>query len=305
MPIWIAITFASAFLQNMRSVLQKHLKARMGTTGATFVRFGFGVPFALIYLGILTLGFNRPLPVPDLNFALWTIVGGFSQIGATFLLVHLFSFRNFAVGTAYSRTEPAQAALFALIFLSEKISVPVLAAIAISVAGVMLISIARTPMSAKSLAGSLFARTAGIGLLSGTLFGLSAVAYRSASLALAPSLPAADFMMQASFTLTAVILLQTISMGVWIALREPQEMARITSAWKPSLMTGFVGATASFGWFMAMTVQQAAVVKAAGQIEMVFTFASSALIFKERINRLEMAGCLFIVAGVLMLLVRG
>ena len=46
-----------------------------------------------------------------------------AQIGATFLLIHLFSYRNFAVGTAYSRTEPAQAAIFALAFLSVSHSV--------------------------------------------------------------------------------------------------------------------------------------------------------------------------------------
>jgi drug/metabolite transporter (DMT)-like permease len=304
MPVWIIITFLSAFLQNLRSSLQKHLKGKMGTTGATFVRFGFGVPFAILYLAILAIALDRPLPVPDLHFLLWTLTGGFSQIAATFLLVHLFSFRNFAVGTAYSRTEPAQAALFALIFLGEKVSAPVLAAIAISVAGVMAISVARTEFSLGGLFSSLITRTAGIGLLSGTLFGLSAVSYRSASLALAPSLPEPDFMMQASYTLTAVILLQSLAMIIWIALREPDEIGRIARAWKPSLMTGFVGATASFGWFMAMTLQQAAIVKAVAQVEMLFTFATSVLVFKERINRLEVIGCLLIVCGVLLLLLR-
>jgi hypothetical protein len=47
MELWIPITIAAAFLQNLRSAAQKHLKAVMGTTGATFVRFGFGFPFAL------------------------------------------------------------------------------------------------------------------------------------------------------------------------------------------------------------------------------------------------------------------
>ena len=55
MEIWVLITVAAAFLQNVRSAMQKHLKGRMGTTGATFVRFGFGVPFALLYMGILAV----------------------------------------------------------------------------------------------------------------------------------------------------------------------------------------------------------------------------------------------------------
>lgn len=305
MEIWVLITVAAAFLQNVRSAMQKHLKGRMGTTGATFVRFGFGVPFALLYMGILAVVLARPLPVPGATFFLWAVVGGVAQIAATFLLVHLFSFRNFAVGTAYSRTEPAQAAIFALVFLGERVSAGTLIAIAISVAGVMTISVARSVVSLRSLMTSVFTRTAAIGLLSGTFFGVSAVSYRSASLALAPTLPAPDYMVQASYTLVFVIVLQTLLMLGWILLRERDELPRIAAAWRPALLVGFVGATASFGWFMAMTLQQAAVVKALAQVEMLFTFASTVFVFKERINRLEIAGCALIVVGVLALLVYG
>jgi len=305
MEIWVLITITAAFLQNVRSAMQKHLKGRMGTTGATFVRFGFGVPFAALYMAILVLGFGRPLPTPAEDFFFWAVVGGVFQIAATFLLVHLFSFRNFAVGTAYSRTEPAQAALFALVFLGEKASAGTLVAIAISVAGVMIISVARSVVSPRTLVTSVFTRTAALGLLSGMFFGVSAVAYRSASLALAPTLPAPDYIMQASYTLVFVIVLQTVLMLGWIVLRERDELPRIASAWRPALLVGFVGATASFGWFMAMTLQQAAVVKALAQVEMLFTFASTVFIFKERINRLEIAGCALIVVGVLALLAYG
>ncbi|OCO98288.1 MULTISPECIES: DMT family transporter [unclassified Ensifer] len=301
METWVLITVAAAFLQNVRSAMQKHLKGVMGTTGATFVRFGFGLPFAFLYLFLLWQVAGRPLPVPNGTFFLWAVIGGLAQIAATFLLVHLFSFRNFAVGTAYSRTEPAQAALFGLIFLGEKASQGTLVAIAISVVGVMLISVARTTLSARTLVTSVFSRTAGIGLLSGTFFGLSAVSYRSASLALAPSLPAPDYIMQASYTLGFVILLQTVVMLIWIVLRERDELPRIAAAWKPAFVVGFVGASASFGWFMAMTLQQAAVVKVVAQVEMLFTFASSFFIFREWINRLELLGCLLIVLGVVML----
>lgn len=305
MEIWVLITIAAAFLQNVRSAMQKHLKGRMGTTGATFVRFGFGVPFALLYMAVLVFVFARPLPVPGTSFFFWAVIGGVAQIAATFLLVHLFSFRNFAVGTAYSRTEPAQAALFALVFLGEKASAGTLVAIAISVAGVMIISVARSVVSPRTLFTAIFTRTAAIGLLSGTFFGISAVSYRSASLALAPTLPAPDYMMQASYTLVFVIVLQTLLMLGWILLREREELPRIARAWRPAFVVGFVGATASFGWFMAMTLQQAAVVKALAQVEMLFTFASTVFIFKERINRLEVAGCALIVVGVLSLLVYG
>lgn len=298
MELWIPITVAAAFLQNVRSVLQKHLKGAMGTTGATFVRFGFGLPVAIAYLLLLVLFTDDPVPVPNAAFAFWVVIGGLAQIAATFLLVHLFSFRNFAVGTAYSRTEPAQAAIFALLFFSETVSAQAIVAIAISVAGVMLISVARTAVSPVSLVTSLFTRTAGIGLLSGTFFGIAAVAYRAASLALGYP----NFVMQASVTLVSTIFLQSVIMLAWMAWREPAELPRIRAAWKPAALTGLVGATASFGWFMAMTLQQAAVVKALAQVEMLFTFASAVFIFREHVNRLETIGCLLIVAGILVLL---
>jgi drug/metabolite transporter (DMT)-like permease len=298
METWVVMTVAAAFLQNVRSTLQKYLKGRIGTTGATFVRFGFGLPFAFLFLGILYYGMGYSLPTLHWTFGGWIVLAALAQIFAQALLIHLFSYRNFAVGTAYSRTEPAQAALFGLIFLSETVSWVVLMAIAISVAGVMLISIARTELNPTALLTSLASRTVAIGLCSGTFFGIAAVGYRGASL----SLGGPNFLMQGGVTLCAAITFQTIVMMVFIALRDPAEFRRIAAAWKPALAVGFVGASASFGWFTAMTLEKPAVVKAVAQIEMLFTFASTVFIFKERINRLEVAGCVAIVAGILLLL---
>lgn len=299
MELWIPITIAAAFLQNVRSAMQKYLKGVMGTTGATFVRFGFGFPFALLFVWLLNRGAGYALPPLNAEFICWAIVGGLGQIAATFLLVHLFAFRNFAVGTAYSRTEPAQAAVFGLMFLNETVTLGVIAAIAISMCGVMLISVARTEFSWRALVTSIGTRTALIGLASGTLFGVSAVAYRAASLALGGP----NFMMQAAVTLAFVIVFQTVVMGVWMLWKDRAEFGRIATAWKPSLLVGVAGVCASFGWFSAMTLQQAAVVKSLAQIEMIFTFASSVFFFRERINRLETVGCVLIVGGILILLV--
>lgn len=301
MELWIPITIAAAFLQNLRSAAQKHLKGSMGTTGATFVRFGFGLPFALLFLWLLHAVAGHAVPAPNGRFLFWVVVGAFGQIGATFLLIHLFSHRNFAVGTAYSRTEPAQAALFGLVFFGERVTAGALAAIAISVFGVMLISVARMHLSWRNLVASIFARNALVGLASGTLFGVAAVAYRAASL----SLGGPNFMMQAAVTLAWTIALQTAAMGLWMVWKDRAEIGRIAGAWKLSLFTGFVGATASFGWFMAMTLQQAAVVKALAQVEMLFTFAASVFFFREKITRIETAGCVLIVAGILVLVLAG
>ncbi len=297
MELWIPITLAAAFLQNVRSSLQKYLKGRMGTTGATFVRFGFGMPFVLAFLAFLHFQIGYEFPPISPRFLIWMTIGGLSQIAATFLLVHLFSHRNFAVGTAYSRTEPAQAAVFGVLLLGETISVGAIVAIAVCVAGVMLISVAKSSLSPKSLITSLYQRTALIGLASGTGFGLSAISYRAASLALGGP----NFLMQATITLAFVIVLQTVLMLGWILLREPEELSKIAKAWRPSLVTGMAGATASLGWFTAMTLQNAAIVKALAQVEMLLAFATTVFFFKEKISRLETIGCLLVAAGVVLI----
>ena len=87
MELWIPITIAAAFFQNIRSALQKVLKEALSDTGATFVRFGFGFPLALAYLAFLVAWLEEPLPQPNSSFLVFGLVGGTSQILATFLLV--------------------------------------------------------------------------------------------------------------------------------------------------------------------------------------------------------------------------
>ena len=58
--LWIPITILAAFSQNLRSALQKHLKSRLSTAGATYVRFFYAVPFAFLYLFILNQFFYLP-----------------------------------------------------------------------------------------------------------------------------------------------------------------------------------------------------------------------------------------------------
>lgn len=298
METWIALTLGAAFLQNIRSALQKYLKGRMGTTGATFVRFGFGLPFAWGFVFALNGPGGFPIPEPDRIFAFWAVTGGLSQILATALLVHLFSYRNFLAGTAYSRTEPVQAALFGLVFLGDRAGPAVLIAIALSVAGVVLLSLARAGEGRRAIPDALFSREAAIGLASGALFALAAVSYRAASL----SLGSPGFLMQAAFTLAMTVTFQSFAMLAWMLLRKPEQLRLIARAWMPSLMVGATGAAASLGWFAAMTLEQAAIVKTLAQVEILFTLGVSVFIFRERIAAAEIAGSFLVVAGIVALL---
>jgi drug/metabolite transporter (DMT)-like permease len=298
--LWIPLTIAAAFTQNVRSALQKHLKGRLGTTGATFVRFGYGFPFAVLWLFGLTAALDAPIPDLNSRFAVFIVVGGLAQIVATGLLVSLFDRRNFAVGTTYSKTETVQAAVFAIFFLGETISPTATLGILVSLAGVIAISAARGPGGLRSLALSWTDRPALVGLASGAAFGIAAVSVRAASL----SLGGDGFLVQAIFTLACMTTFQTAVMALWMAWRCPHELRASLAAWRVAAWVGLAGAGASACWFTAMTLQHVALVRALGQIELVFTIAASVLFFRERILRLELAGIVLVVAGIVILLLR-
>ena len=298
MELWVPITLAAAFLQNLRSALQKHLKGDLSTSGATFCRFVYAVPLALAYILLLGNGYGLDWPTPNPRFALFAMLGGVAQITATALLVYLFSLRNFAVGTAYSKTETVQAAIFGLLILGEPVSLAAALAIAVSLAGVMAISLARGALTLRNLRLGWTGRAALLGVLSGTFFGVSAVSYRAASL----SLGGDGFLMQAAFTLACVLVFQTALMALWIRVREPGELTRVARAWRVAAFVGVSGMLGSAGWFTAMTLENAAYVRALGQVELVFTFVASWFFFRERSTGLEIGGVLLIVAGILILL---
>jgi uncharacterized membrane protein len=50
-----------------------------------------------------------------------------------------------------------------------------------------------------------------------------------------------------------------------------------------------------------MTIQNAAYVRALGQIELVFTFIASTLFFRERTSPVELLGILLVISGILVL----
>src|SRR6185295_7428067 len=115
------------------------LKALLSTNGANFVRYIYGAPVSLLMLAVIGVT-SGTLPQPDLTFAVLTAIGGIAQIVATSLLIYAFSLRNFAVGTAYSKTETVQVALFATLLLAEPLNLFAWIGIGISLFGVWVLS---------------------------------------------------------------------------------------------------------------------------------------------------------------------
>lgn len=292
MSLWIFFTLFAAAVQTVRFMLQKELKGvGLSTGGATFSRFLFAAPIALAAagVGLAVTG----LSIPPLGPSFWgfILLGAVGQIVATFLTVALFSLRNFAVGIAFTKTETVQVAAFSALILSERISVAGWLAIAIGFAGLMLIS--KTPEPGAPI----FGRAALCGTIAGALFGLSAIGYRGATLALEP-LP---FLLRAVVALAATTCLQTILMLIWQAWREPGEARRVLTLWRRTLPVGVTGVMGSMGWFAAFALQNAAYVRALGQVEIVFTMLASILFFREKLRRREALGIGLVVISVIAL----
>ena len=299
--LWIPLTIGGAFFQNLRSALQKHLKAHLSTAGASYVRFFYAWPFALLYVWGLTHFGGFEVPAINTTFLIYCVLGGLSQIIFTFLLVWLFSFRNFAAGTIYSKTETVQVALLGLLILGDPLSIGAAIAIGVSLIGVLALSMAETSLTLRNLIAGLFSKTTLIGLTCGAFLGASVVLFRGGALALGGD----GFLMQAAMTLAVSVVIQTILMGVYLIFREPDQLRAVLVHWRPSLSVGVAGALASIFWFSAFTLQNAAYVRALGQIELVFTLLASVIFFREKIKSLEVAGIIFIVTGILILVLNG
>lgn len=298
MEIWIPITVFAAFMQNTRSALQKHLKGRLTTLGATYVRFLYAAPFAVAYmLGLHLIG-GSPLPSPNDTFLIYVALGGLSQILFTFLLLWLFSFRNFAAGTTFSKTEVVQIAILGFLVLGDTLTWISGAAIILAAIGVVVLSAAQINVSLATLFTSLGEKSTLIGLASGAFLGASVVFFRGAAL----SLNYPGFLMAAGFTLAVAVVFQTVIMGLYLAWKEPATLKAVVVEWRWSLAVGVAGVLASIGWFTAFTLENASYVRAVGQIELIFTFIASIFFFRERTNRKEVLGILLVAAGIILLI---
>tara|TARA_B110000438_G_scaffold303014_1_gene362722 strand:+ start:2057 stop:2956 length:900 start_codon:yes stop_codon:yes gene_type:complete len=294
--IWIPITIIAAFSQNLRSIFQKKLQENLSNIGATYVRFAYGLPFVIIYFLIVNNFSEDYLSINEINleFMLYCTIGGVSQIIATFLLLKIFVTSNFAVGTVYSKTEPIQAAFFGFILLNEMITLIGFLGILIGLVGIII-----TAFSKINKRYSLLSSTVLLGLLSGTLFGLSAVMFRGAS----HSLYTYNFLLSSAFTLLIAISIQTIILTFYIYFTDIKQFYLIVVNWKQSVIVGLFGAVASLCWFYAMSIQNVAYVRALGQIELIFTIFASIFYFKEKFKFTELLGIVITLIGILIILV--
>jgi drug/metabolite transporter (DMT)-like permease len=290
--LWIVFTVLAAAGQTVRNAMQRELTAKLGTVGATHVRFLFGFPFALVFLaGVMTAtGYAFPKLPPV--FWPWAIVGAGAQIVATATMLATMNDRSFVVTIAYIKTEAIQAAIFGLIFLGDRLTLPVLAAILIATFGVVVMSL----KGKGTMSGGW--QPVALGLFSGAMFALSAVGYRGAIL----SLEHPSFVLAATVTVTIGLVMQAGFLTLYLLVKDRPVLHAIVRNWKPSLFAGFMGATASEFWFLAFAIATVASVRTLALIEVLFAQAISFFVFKQRTTAREALGMSLIVAGVVLLI---
>jgi drug/metabolite transporter (DMT)-like permease len=291
--LWAVFTVIAAAGQVLRNAQQKELTVTLGTVGATHVRFLFGLPFGLLFLGIVLTATGNVWPRLSGSMVAWTLTAALAQIAATALLLAAMRERSFVVTTAYAKTEPVQVAIFGLAFLGDRITLGLATAILIATAGVLIISWPR------SNAEEAFTwKPALLGIASGGLFAIAAIGFRGGIRAL----EAPNFVVAATVTLALGLFIQTLVLSVYLYIMDREKLWAIFREWRPSMLAGFTGAFASQMWYLAFALETAAKVRTLALIEVLFAQVVSRNLFKQRLGVPEAVGIALIVIGVVLLL---
>lgn len=298
MPLWIPITIAAAFLQNLRSVLQKAIQGRLSTAGASYARFIYALPLAAIYVGMLVSFGGYSIPEPNIAFFIYCALGGIAQILFTVVLLWMFTFRSFAVGTTFSKLEVVLIAILGSLLLGDTLGPIGILAVAVGAIGTIMLSLTETKLTLGGLYRGISEKATLVGLLSAALLGASVVFFRGAALAL----NGPEFIVAAAFTLLIALTMQTLMMGAWFILKDREEFVRVVREWRYAAPVGLVGMLGSVCWFTAFTLHNAAYVRALGQVELIFTFIASFYYFREKIAKAEVLGIALIAIAVILIL---
>ena len=292
--LWVLATLIAAAAQTARNAAQSGLTARIGTLGATQVRFVFGLPFALLFLWLVTMATGEAVPGLTPVSLAYTTLGAVAQIAGTALMLLTMKSRSFAVTTAWIKTEPVMVALIAAITIGDALTPAKLLAIMVATAGVVILS--TRPETTRGMLRDW--GPAATGLLAGLLFGVAAIGFRGGILAL----PEGSFLMRASTILVLSLALQSALLLAWLALFDRRAVTASFGVWRSSLLAGFLGAFASQFWFIGLSLTTAANVRTLALVEVIMALAVSALILRQPVSTRQKVGMAVIVIGVGLLL---
>ncbi len=279
-------------MQAIRTAGQKQLSGHLNAMATTGVRYIYALPFACLYLFFITQQRDVVLPVLNEQFLKYASIACFMQIIGTFCLVAAFKYRNFAVATSLAKTEAIQVAIVGALVFSAYLSPLGWLSVFVGVMGVLIVS------KVKFTFADVFQNPgAGFGLASGLALAITTLLIRESSLALNT-----DLLVSAAVTLVFMITVQSFISIIYVWFQNKTQLTLMLKHWRLCLFVGITSVIGSIGWFTAASLQNAAYVKALGQIEIFITLFLTYRIFKERISRMEYLGMFLILASVIILL---
>ena len=289
MELWVLFAILAAAAQTVRFAIQKVLASgQLSPAATTWARFLYSSPMVAVLVVIYATATSQLLPSPGPGFWPYALLGGIFQILATVCTVWLFQLRAFAVGITFKKTEVMLTVLAGLLVLGDTVSLPGIAAITLGFVGVLL-------LSDPPEGGSFINKAAGVGLLSGVFFALSAVAYRGATLAMSSD----DPILTGGATLAIVTVWQTLILGAWLWWREPGQISATFRTWRTSGLVGIFSLIGSWCWFAAFSLMNAAYVFAVGQIELIFSLLVGTFWFRERLRPRELLGMVILTISII------
>ena len=281
---WAVFTVLGAAAQTARNAMQRGLTAKVGVAAASWARFIFALPFALVSLAVV-LSFERGSIALQPGFMPWLLVGSVAQMAGTATMLLSMRDRAFVTVVAYTKTEPIQVAAFSLVFLAEPLTGLRLAAVVLGTLAVMLLSWPR-----ERTGGAARWHGAAWGIAAGAGFAMAAVGYRGAILHVA----GVSFLSAATFSLATALVIQTALSLAWLVAGDRSALRGLFRAWRESVPAGLAGAVASQFWFLAFALEPAPAVRTLALVEVIFAQAVSWRVFKERVGPREVAGLLLL-----------
>ncbi len=295
MPLWIPITLTAALFQTWRTALQQRLRGRFSVGTAGLVRYVYAVPVGAALLMAYAAFTHAAVPGVTTRFLLGCLLCAVAQIMGTSLLIMAFGYRNFAVGTAYSKTDAMQAALVAWLVLGETLAPGAWAGIGLGLFGVLTLSLAG--QAPGTLLRATVQPAALCGLGAGAGFAMAGVGIKIATAGFGT-----DPILAALCALVTTNILQTLLQGGFMAWREPAGLRAAFTGWRAAMWVGVLSACGSACWFSGFALAPVALVRTVGQTEMVFTLLFSRFYLRETLRRADVLGLALIVGGVVLVL---
>ncbi len=292
METWIVFTLLAVVMQSVRTAGQKQIARKLSVEATTLLRFLFGLPFAIAYF-IFLKTFNQASAFEfGSTFFISASLAGIAQIAATLCLVKALTIRNFAVGTALAKTEAILTAVLGALFFSAAISPLGYLSVVVGVMGLLVAS--NWQFSWQDLFQN---ESIKYGLGAGLGFALASLWIRNASLSLA-----IEPVFSAATVLVYMVALQAVLCLALILWQDSTQLRLIRNNLSASVFIGFSSVVGSVGWFTAMSLQEAALVKTLGQLEFVVTLLITYLYFGEKISGREYMGIVLVATSILLLL---